>query len=209
MIDDSVEGQAARALVTLLRERIEKSVNNYCTRSDARAPSLTFDEIRTSFLLPAMQVGNEHLRTLVTTFISFILELDHRRTLIDIRPELGTAEPFFIHLFKGCLLFESLLKNKASNKGKKLEAVLRELRARLGFSGREQMVISARDFQKIINDLPSNDNSVYWAIVQTGRIRNTTGHNLGWRVALDPTTYNTLAESVAIACLHTLACLYR
>jgi len=193
----------------LLRARIEESVKIYRTRSDASAPALTFDEIQTSFLRPATQVGNEHLRTLVTTFISFILEWDHRYTLIDIRPELGTAEPFFIHLFKGCLLFESLLKDKAPNKGRKLEAVLRELRARLGFSGRKQMVISARDFQKIINDLPSNDKTVYWAIVQTGRIRNTTSHNLGWRVALNPMTYNTLAESVVISCLHALACLYR
>jgi hypothetical protein len=38
------------------------------------------------------------------------IEWDYRSTLIELRPGDGTAEPFFIHLFKGCVLFESLLK---------------------------------------------------------------------------------------------------
>jgi len=38
------------------------------------------------------------------------IEWDYRSTLIELRPGDGTAEPFFIHLFRGCVLFESLLK---------------------------------------------------------------------------------------------------
>jgi hypothetical protein len=207
-IDDSVPEQAARDLVALLRTRIDDVIVKYNRRTDACLPALSFGDIRQKLLEPATLPGNEHLRTLVTTFISFILEWHHRSMLIELRPQAGTAEPFFIHLFKGCLLFESLLKVKASNRGKKLEAFLKELSAKFGFAGC-QIKITAGDFQLIINDLAKDDGTVYTAVVRTGCIRNTTGHNLGWQVALNPAAYNALAESVVVSCLHTLACLYR
>jgi hypothetical protein len=125
------------------------------------------------------------------------------------RTEQGTAEPFFIHLFKGCVLFESLLKANVKHppKEKMLGRVLNELTPELGL-GAGPLATSVMDFQTIVNELPSDDGSVHAAIVRTGRIRNTTGHNLGWQTSLDVAAYDVLAESVATSCLHALSCLY-
>jgi hypothetical protein len=56
-----------------------------------------------------MKHTKKHHRTLVSTFISFLAEWDYRSRLIDLS-DAGSKEPFFSHLFRGCLLFESLLK---------------------------------------------------------------------------------------------------
>ena len=151
----------------------------------------------------------------MTTFISFILELEHRSQLIELRTELGTAEPFFIHLFKGCVLFESLLKANPKEaprpENDTLGKILKQLQPRLGFGAEDpiEKKIGGYDFQTIINDLPSDDSSAYTAVVRTGRIRNTTGHNLGWQVSLPTAGIEALAAYVASSCLHAIACLYR
>jgi hypothetical protein len=207
-IDDSTPNQAARVLVTLLKTRIEELVRIYNARNGACKPDLAFDEIRTSFLQPAALVGNEHLRTLVTTFISFFLEWDHRYGLIGMRPEKGTAEPFFMHLFKGCLLFESLLKtSKAQPKQTALLGVLNELQGPLLLQKQIQGVQTT--FPAVVQSLSADDGSVYSAIDLTYRLRNTTAHSLGWQVALGQKAYKGLVECIAVACLHALGCLYR
>jgi hypothetical protein len=195
-------------LVTLLKTRIEELVRIYNARNGACKPDLAFDEIRTSFLQPAALVGNEHLRTLVTTFISFFLEWDHRYGLIGMRPEKGTAEPFFMHLFKGCLLFESLLKtSKAQPKQTALLGVLNELQGPLLLQKQIQGVQTT--FPAVVQSLSADDGSVYSAIDLTYRLRNTTAHSLGWQVALGQKAYKGLVECIAVACLHALGCLYR
>src|SRR5262249_23315613 len=63
---------------------------------------------------------------------------DHKSGLIEIRVEQGTAEPFFTHLFKGCVLFESLLKANTKNTptAKLLGSILGELKDDLGFAAK-------------------------------------------------------------------------
>jgi hypothetical protein len=161
--------------------------------------------------MPALSQGKEHLRTLVTAFISFFLEWDHRSNLIDARTLGGTAEPFFIHLFKGCVLFESLL--KASPRAPKppkpitLGPLLRKLHFDLKFK-LPHLTISPFEFPTIVKDLSGDDDTVRTACERTGRIRNCTGHNLGWNVALARSEYDRLASYVASSCLHAVACLY-
>jgi hypothetical protein len=207
-IDDSTANQAAHDLVTQLKTRIEAAVTDYSARTGARPQHLAFDEIRNYFLEPATLLGNEHLRTLVTTFISYFLEWDHRHDLIQMRPEKGTAEPFFMHLFKGCLLFESLLKtSKAQPQQTALLGVLNALQGPLLLQ--KQIQGTSTTFPAVVQSLSAHDGSVYSAIDLTYRLRNTTAHNLGWQVALDAKAYDALAECIAVASLHALACLYR
>jgi hypothetical protein len=211
LIDDSNSAQTLLPYVRLLREKLDCAINDYKTRPDGDPNELTFIDVQNSLLRVAILKGNEHLRTLVTTFISFLLEWDHRSELIALRTEQGTAEPFFIHLFKGCVLFESLLKANLKRRptNNTLGPILDELQSALGFAAKPRCKTGGFDFQTIIRDLSSDDNSVYTAVERTARIRNTTGHNLGWQVSLTADQYNSLAAYVASSCLHAVARLYR
>ena len=104
--------QAARPLVIAMQRRIEEAIADYNKRSGRPGGlvDLELSQVRDSFLRTAVSKGNEGWRSLATALISYFLEWDYRSTLIELRAGDGTAEPFFIHLFKGCVLFESLLK---------------------------------------------------------------------------------------------------
>ena len=52
--------------------------------------------------------------------------------------------------------------------------------------------------------------SVEAAIIMTGRLRNTLGHNLAWpSTSMDKTKYNLAIQNVATACIHGISKLYR
>jgi hypothetical protein len=201
--------QAALVLVQKTQTLVERSINDYNGRPGCRAP-LDLARVRERFLRRAVSTGGEHLRTLATAFISFFLEWEHRSLLARIRVGRGTTEPFFLHLFKGCLLFESLLKANPSKRPpdeqRTLGRVLQYLYAELGI--RADIGIGGIDFSTILADLPGSDDSIPTAIEYAGKVRNTVGHYLGWPTILDAATYDKLAARIAVSCLHTIACLY-
>jgi hypothetical protein len=211
LIEGEPPEQAARQLVQVTQVRTEELISNYNTRP-GRLPGaapLTIMDIRERFLKPAITPGRESLRSSATTFISFNMEWDFRNLLFDIRPVQGTAEPFFLHLFKGCVLFESLLKGNIVNPppiNSTLGNSLRHLHVELGIS--TNLNIGNTDFPTILTDLTGADDSVQTAIQFTGRIRNTLGHNLGWVVPLDKTNYYRLFRMVSSSCLHAISCFY-
>ena len=102
----------AKQLVMAMQGRIEGAIADYNSRPGRPAglSDLELSHVRERFLRFAVSKGNEGWRSLATALISYFLEWDYRSTLIELRPGDGTAEPFFIHLFRGCVLFESLLK---------------------------------------------------------------------------------------------------
>lgn len=207
---DPVE-QAARSLVQDTHCRLEIALGNYNRLPGrlANVAPLQLSEVRGCFLKRAVLPGGEGLRTLATAFISFLLEWDYLSALTVLRPAEGTTEPFFIHLFKGCLLFESLLKAnpKRLPSGRTLGEVLRNLSSDLGTPN--NINIGGTDFPAILATLPNAGDSVSVAVEYAGKIRNTVGHNLGWKAHLDTSNYDSLAGKVASACLHAIACLYR
>jgi hypothetical protein len=127
-----------------------------------------------------------------------------------LRPTEGTTEPFFLHLFKGCLLFESLLKanpKKLLKSAENLGQALQQLSLELGIP--HNISIGGADFSTILGSLPGSKSSIPSSVEYAGKIRNTVGHHLGWKASLDSKTYDALATRVACACLHAIACLYR
>jgi hypothetical protein len=205
--------QAARALVMATQVRIEEAIANYNNRSGRPASlvDLELSQIRDSFLRTTVSKGNENWRSLSTALISYFLEWNYRMTLIELRTGDGTVEPFFIHLFKGCVLFESLLKANPKDTppltAPTLGPVLQYLSSPLGIP--RNIAIGNTDFPAVLADLSSADDSITTAVKFTGRVRNTVGHNLGWKVALDKSQYDLLARMIASSCLHAIACLYR
>lgn len=210
LLDVSSKEQAAFELVQANLARMEELIANYNARSGlpAVAMPLTIVDVQERFLRKSFVVGGENLRASATTLISFCMEWDLRNMLFDIRPIQGTTEPFFMHLFKGCLLFESLLKATPINPPPtncNLDDALRHFSNELGIPA---LRISSRGFSTIISNLAGADNSIQTAIQFTGQIRNTLGHNLGWAVAFDKNHYHRLVRMVSSSCLHAIACLY-
>lgn len=96
-LDDTVPDQAARHVVDIIVAKLREAVNNYNNRPGSVA--LTDNNVRDHFL---NHLSRPNLRTLTTTFVSFLAEWDYRLQMIDLS-EAGSKEPFFTHLFRGCL----------------------------------------------------------------------------------------------------------
>lgn len=107
LLDITSREQAAFELVKANLARMEELIANYNARTGrpAGATPLTITDVQERFLRKSFVKGGENLRASATTLISFCMEWDLRNMLFDIRPIQGTTEPFFMHLFKGCLLF--------------------------------------------------------------------------------------------------------
>lgn len=202
--------QAARQLVDVSQARVQSMLDIYnaMTGKPAGAPNLTIEALRYKFFIPAVTPGNPEWRTLATAFISFFIEWDFRNRFFDIRPGDGTAKPFFLHLFKGCVLFESLLKANPTqaNVGDTLGQALNNLSNVINSSN--NLPIGRTTFAAIVADLPNADDRIETAILFTGRVRNTVGHNLGWVVNINKLQYQRLFEMIASSCMHAVACLY-
>jgi hypothetical protein len=211
LLDTTSDKQAALELVQVNRARIEELISNYNSRPGrlTQLTPMTISDLQERFLRKPFLPGGENLRSAVTTFISFSMEWELHNLLFDIQPVQGTTEPYFLHLFKGCVLFESLLKANPRKPPRitcNLNDVLQHLHIELGIP--PNLNINSQGFQAIINNLASANDSIQTAIQYTGQIRNTLGHNLGWIVNLEKNHYHLLFRMVSSSCLHAISCLY-
>jgi hypothetical protein len=211
LLDISSNKQEAIDIVSVNYQRMDELINNYNSRMSQlkNHPPFLMTDLQQRFLVRAFSPGGENLRSAATTLISFCLEWDLRNQLFDIQPIRGTTEPYFLHLFKGCVLFETLLKANPINPPPlncSLGPALTHCHSELGIS--PNINISILGFQDIINNLASSNNSIETAIQFTGQIRNTLGHNLGWIVKFEKDHYQNLFRMVSSSCLHAISCLY-
>lgn len=213
-MDGSQPNQAARDLVGFAQARIESLVKDYNGLSGIKN-KISIQFLREHLFIPSMQKERERWRSLTSTFISFFLEWDYRNMLFDIRVARGTFEPFYVHLFKGCLLFESLLKENPNDpwippspRENTLGKVLERYSVQLGSNVNLGKNISGPDLKTILSDLNSADNSILTSIKFTARLRNTLGHNLGWDIGLHKDEYFRLFQMLASSCIHVLVRLY-
>jgi hypothetical protein len=146
------------------------------------------------------------LRTLLTAFISFVAEWDYRAKQFELVPE-GSREPFLLHLFRGCVLFESLLKSApGAARLATIGACLHHYQNQLGL--RSPILTGANQFNDVVAALTANmdvDNAIY-TCAQT---RNKIGHNLVWSTAdLNSQTYDWLVKNIGASCVHAISKLY-
>lgn len=149
----------------------------------------------------------------VAGFYAFVLEFDDRAMEITLRsaPHLGSYQPLFLHLFKGGLLLETLLKLSFSHlSAKTLGDILhhQDFKDKVGFNPPS---IKIRDPEVPISTLCTDARSATpeAAFLATGRLRNMMGHNL-IRDPLPslPDDYITLARQEINAFLYAVAKLY-
>jgi hypothetical protein len=201
--------QAGKRLVEYIEARIQSCINYYIDlTANIQIAHLTIDKIRHSFLKKNLLLKNRHMRSLSTTFLSFMLEWDYLNRLLNIVPHISSIEPFYMHLFKGCILLESLLKNNPIQRPVKTKLcnILQELKPILflphinGFG--------SIDLKEIIKDIKKSPKTLYDAFIFSGRIRNSVSHNIAWSVKLNSSQFQKLHFFISSACLHTINCLY-
>ena len=212
LVQGDFSEQAAKNLVQELQRRLEFTINDYNSRPGRTPshPTLSIEHLREDFILPALVPANSHLRSLPTALISFTLEWFHLNLLLDLRAGFGTAEPFMLHLFKGCVLFESILRSNPTRAippgAKTLLLVLQHIRDLLALPN--NIPISSPDFATVLAALPSAGNTIQEAIIYTGRARNALGHSIAWPVQLSNQQYNKLVMMIFTSCFHAIANLY-
>jgi hypothetical protein len=206
MIEGEADSQAAKQMVIELQRRLQLAMDDYNQRPGRTAahPTCSLPLLRAHFIAPALSPLDTRLRSLPTALISFVLEWFYLNLFLDIRGGPGTSEPFMVHLFKGCVLFETRHPIPAS--AKSLLPVLQALRRDLLLPN--DLPISAPDFGAVLQALSSSSASIQDAFVTTGRLRNTLGHRLEWSSQLDNPIFNKLVFSILAACIHAILNLY-
>ncbi len=188
-LDEAPVNQYGRDLVHLSRQHLSEW-NQRMTKAGGTA--LSVEAYRAKLVNHAMQVDGS-LRSAVTAFLSFLLEFPPRQTQLTIAPpEASSGEQFFLHLFKGGVLFETLLKTSPYGKAvrsAKPKAMLgdlltdRALVSALGLAGPPRG-LSAQTFDDLLAFVDAHEKAGFpfplRAIRGAWGVRNATGHNLAW-----------------------------
>ncbi|MCB1078885.1 MAG: hypothetical protein KDM64_13780, partial [Verrucomicrobiae bacterium] len=145
-------------------------------------------------------------QTIATSFITFFLEWIDRGELIGLGLPNGTFEPFHLHLMKGCILFESILKlRKPNTKGKQtIDTYISSHHKELGF-GADNFRLSGRSFPEVVKNWENkNARTITEAIEVSAQIRNTISHTFDSDVKITPIGYQSIASAISSACFQAI-----
>ena len=207
--------QYAFELTKLTRKLLEKALKKY--RQESRE-KMNISLLNKLFLSPSL-LNPGGWRSAVTALFSYVLESDSRKKEFSLKSKHGgTQEPLFLHLFKGCLLFETLLKLSPHWKGKDekkpLGFILKDPKIKTSLGINEKLSDEVRN--KTFNDViaknvewRNNNLSFYDRTVWTAYgIRNTTGHNLSWQTNMTTSDYINLSDDILFANILTILKLF-
>lgn len=172
------KNQVAGRVIEPIKQLINTQTERFNGISGLQAVNLA-DFVK-KFVIPFIQ--NPPTRTIISAFYVYLLEFEDRLSELTLRSTQGCSiGPIISHLFSGCIIFESLLKNiyPLKDDGNPVET--------LGDVFHSQAFIDdfggginthATSLQVILDNIA--DNTVTTAFTVTARLRNTTGHNLIW-----------------------------
>lgn len=196
---------AARRTTELIRNAISRELDRFNAVS-----GLTVIQVQDFVNRLYSRLGNDvEKRTIITAIYTFILEYEDRCLDLALRGSAGgSSEPFLVHLFKGGLIFESLLKElypqvPANPRTNTLGRVLRDRQFMTDFS-LTRVDTSASTLTDIYTSISADDLSS--AFITSAKLRNTTGHNLCWDdVFNSPGVYQRFFEQEVNAILYLVA----
>lgn len=151
------------------------------------------------------------LRTILCSLYVFLYEFQDRLEALEFRAGAGregSNHPFLSHLFLGGLIFESLLKQ--FYRGDTLSQLFDGLKADFGIPSATPIPTSANvsnPFAAIHAGIAGDD--AVTAFTTTGKLRNTTGHNLDRDNIFDqPSRYVDLFQQVVNAIFYVISVKY-
>lgn len=197
------QDEVAQRAINEVRAALDREIVRFNDVSDK--PALDLDIIRQYV---TGLITDPKLRTIVSALYVFALEFADRVRELDLRRGStgGSNEPFTVHLFKGGLLLESLLKhyyprNDAGSENRTLGEVFRTTAFQQNFTPGGPPPSSAATLRKI-HDAIAGVDAVVAAFGTSAKLRNTTGHNLVWDdVFSDAQIYTDLFNQVMNAVL--------
>ena len=168
-------GTGAQRVVKQLVSRVDQAINDFAKRYNV---AYTRADFLARFSEPLIRSGEF---AIVAAFYAFLLEFDDIVLEVQLRssPKLGSYQPLFMHLFKGGLLLETLLKKARVKPDAGNMDTLGNLfkgtdfRGRMGFNPPS---IATVVITTLCTDARAMTKEA--AFQATGRIRNTMGHNL-------------------------------
>lgn len=174
----SDNSQVAERMTRHLRELVEGELSRF--NSISNLSSITLTDFIDKFILVLAKDTNKH--SIITALYSFILEFEDREKELQLRNSGGSIEPALTYLFKGGLIFESLLKHLYPNKddgnpAKTLGDIFKISNFKNDFL--QNITTSSSSLQDIVGAI-SNNNDLQTSFNTASKLRNTTGHNLVW-----------------------------
>lgn len=173
--------------------------------------SFSKDDLVEKFLVNSNLLIDKNFRTIITSLYSFVLEHNSLSKRLKLRGINGsTIEPFLLHLFKGGVLLESILKLKTEdreNPNIKLKTLLEDKKNDLNIT---KPIIGGIKFDQVVTNLQkyltTGETYNNRCFLTAYGVRNTTGHFLGWSDLFDKYTnaYDDLYKSVIGAILLTI-----
>jgi hypothetical protein len=215
LLDTESPNHAAIFQVDRTRKEFEKVMTAV---ANAGGIKLTIEQFRDNLVRPAMVPGSGK-RSAVTALLSFLLEFSSRAKELSLaRGKTGTGEPFFLHLFKGALLFETLLKTstassaiQSANPKATLDTLLkdRNIYSAFGFTSRPQGH-GGDTFDDVLMAIRNDTTSDFTkrAVRATCSIRNKTGHSMAWPYKPQSDEYEKVYQLIVGAISTTLAKLH-
>jgi hypothetical protein len=206
-LDDSNLDAAAREITAEIKNEVDFQLTRFSKQAGV---SFDMETLTNKFLKP--NVSDPSYRSIMTYLLTFLLEGKDRVTQLQFRSSYGgTLEPFITHLFKGGLIFESLLKKKYYASGITLEKYLPaakddlELKKTLYKTG---CPYKFDDLPKHIQNWEPEDFQEK-AVAIVYAVRNTSGHDLGWQDVFTNELYSTLYEGIVNAIFWTIKKVYK
>lgn len=180
------DGPAIR-IIQQLREFVNKALTDFQTRTSEK---IELDDFVNKFVMESI-TKNVKNRSLISALYSYVCETNDLFETLKIRSQnTSSIEPLLDNLFKGGLIFESLLKMVADQKSWTVSSGSGSNRPprTLEAFGRcndflSTFSISASDFRTSAPDLNSilsnaTDNSLKTSFSVCAQLRNTAGHDL-------------------------------
>jgi hypothetical protein len=202
-LDDKHPNASAKGITIQARHEVDSHLRRFSSESGL---SLDIDTLVNKFIKP--YATDPAHRSIITSLLTFLLEGKDLQDQISLRSQYGgSLEPFLTHLFKGGLIFESLLKRKygAAASGNTLGPYLNVAKAKTDLSLSTRPLYKRMSTPIKFEGLPALLQS--WtgepfherAIAIAYAVRNTTGHDLGWQDVFTEDIYRELFDGIVDA----------
>ena len=181
----SDSSQVAERMTKHLRELVDKELSRF--NSISNLSDMSLNDFIDKFILVLAKDTDKH--SIITALYSFILEFGVREKELQLRSSNGgSIESALTYLFKGGLIFESLLQHLYPNKDngdsvKTLGDIYQTSNFKADFL--QSVRTSSSSLQDIISSASNND--MQTAFNTASKLRNITGHNLVWDDVFDNT----------------------
>lgn len=206
-LDETNTSAAAHKITLQARQEVALQLKRF---SQASGVSLEINTLIDKFFKP--QATDSAYRSILTSILTFLLEGRDLRLIVKLRSHYGgTSEPFLTHLFKGGLIFESLLKRKYGACGYTLGNYLNAAKTDLQLTHQTYKRKDPYYFEELPSLLQrwKNENFQERTVATAFAVRNTVGHDLAWQDIFTEEFYLQLFEGIVDAIFWTIKKAYQ